>query len=139
MVTFTNKFFTDSFRWSWLLLLLMGCGTGGPEATPVAMKSEPVPAANTLVAEQKLEVGFLSWNLESEGSDPAVICQQLADMKRYDIYALSEVLPAASETLEAALGTNYTFTTRPSLRRSNTLKFVRSIFKIVIELPWLCI
>ena len=98
-----------TLSWSWLgLLMLMGCGTSGPAAPPVTMKSEqPVPVANQQVATQTFAVELLSWNLESEGSDPTVIGQELADMKRYDVYAFSEVLPEASKILEASLGTNY--------------------------------
>lgn len=98
-------------HWSWLgLLLLVGCGTSGPAASPATTGSEPVAAASNGAngaVRQKFEVEFLSWNLESDGSDPAVIGGQLADMKRYDIYALSEVLPTASEILETSLGANY--------------------------------
>ena len=111
MVTQPNKsVFADPLRWSWIaMLMLMGCDTSGPEALPVAMKSEPVAAANKAETKQTFAVEFLSWNLESEGSDPTVIGQDLADMKRYDIYAFSEVLPEASEILKASLGTNYNF------------------------------
>ena len=110
MVIQTNRpASTDPLRWSWLVLLLMGCGTSGPEAPPVAMKSEPVAVVNKAETKPTFAVEFLSWNLESEGSDPTVIGQELANMKRYDIYAFSEVLPEASEILKASLGTNYNF------------------------------
>lgn len=98
-----------SLCWSWIgLVMLMGCETSGNEALPAESVSKPAAAATMGAAKQTFEVEFLSWNLESEGSDPAVIGQQLAKMKRYDIYALSEVLPAASEILEASVGANYT-------------------------------
>jgi len=97
-----------SLRWSWLsLMVLMGCGTSGLDEHPATKESKPTAVENMTVAKQNFEVEFLSWNLESEGSDLDVIGQELADMKRYDIYAFSEVLPAAGETLEAFLGPNY--------------------------------
>ena len=36
---------------------------------------------------------IVSWNVESDGNDPAVIAQQLVELGRYDIYALQEVHP----------------------------------------------
>ena len=36
-------------------------------------------------------IRILSWNIESGGSDPAIIVNQLRDMGRYDAYCLQEV------------------------------------------------
>jgi len=36
---------------------------------------------------------FVSWNVDSGGSDPSVIIKQLTDLGRYDVYALQEVDP----------------------------------------------
>lgn len=43
----------------------------------------------TDVAIPKLRI--ISWNIESDGNDPAVIAQQLVELGRYDIVALQEV------------------------------------------------
>lgn len=49
------------------------------------------------------EIRFLTWNLESGGSAPAVIAHQLADLGRYDVLALTEVDDDEIERFEAAL------------------------------------
>ena len=105
----TNSILRCSLQFSWLgpLFFLVGCGTSSPIAPKTATGNKPAASADSVVAEQKFNVEFLSWNLESEGSDPTVIGQQLADMKRYDIYAFSEVLPTASQILESSLGKKY--------------------------------
>ena len=53
------------------------------------------------------EMTLLSWNVESEGSDPKVIAKQLSEMNRYDVFGLSEVLPEAIETFAGAVGNDY--------------------------------
>ncbi len=97
--------------WGWIsLLLLAGCEAPVSVAPPAMPTDEPIavigPVSPTEI-KPKFEVEFLSWNLESEGSKPAVIAQQLADMKRFDVYALSEVMPSARAIIEMALGKNY--------------------------------
>ena len=53
------------------------------------------------------EITLLSWNVESEGSDPNLIAKQLAEMNRYDVYGLCEVLPESIELFAEAVGKNY--------------------------------
>jgi len=53
------------------------------------------------------EVTLFSWNVESEGNDPQVIAKQLADLNRYDVYGLSEVLPESIELYTNAIGEGY--------------------------------
>jgi endonuclease/exonuclease/phosphatase family metal-dependent hydrolase len=113
VVQTTALVFADALRRTslpcWLgLVMLMGCGTSVPKVPRASTGSETPQATNEERLEKTFEVEFLSWNIESDGSDPAVIGGQLAGMKRYDIYAFSEVLPAASATLESALGAKYT-------------------------------
>lgn len=50
---------------------------------------------------------FLVWNLESGGSDPAVIAEQLVKLRGYDVYALSEVDPSSMEKFKLACGEDY--------------------------------
>jgi endonuclease/exonuclease/phosphatase family metal-dependent hydrolase len=94
---------------------------------PVAKNTvnEKNPAAGTLKSSPKfsnedsksdsneslipLSLKFLSWNVESEGSDPAVIQQQLAEFTGYDVIALTEVLPEAARDFGNAWGENYDF------------------------------
>lgn len=52
---------------------------------------------------------FLSWNVESEGSDPDVIKRQLGEFDGYDVIALTEVLPAAAIDFGNAWGDDYDF------------------------------
>ena len=47
------------------------------------------PALVTAQATKELSV--LAWNVESGGSDPEVIAKQLAELRGYDVYCLSEV------------------------------------------------
>ncbi len=58
-------------------------------------------------AAPKKEIAMLAWNVESGGSDPAIISKQLTALAGYHIYALSEVEPSAFETFRAACGKNF--------------------------------
>ena len=55
---------------------------------------------------------MLSWNVESEGADGNVIGRQLAELNPndlYDVFALSEVLPADLGKFRNALGKHYKY------------------------------
>ncbi len=54
-----------------------------------------------------LSTKFLFWNVESDGSDPQVIAQQLKEFAGYDLFALTEVLPNAFSIFSAALGQTF--------------------------------
>ena len=79
--------------------------TGGSvteRETAVNDSVEPVtPKVNAF------EAKFLCWNIESEGSDPKVIAQQLMEMGSFDVYALTEFLPTAKELFETTLGEDF--------------------------------
>ena len=69
-----------------------------------------VPAANQLVA--AMQYNLLSWNVESDGATSTVICEQLAELNKddhYDIFTLSEVLPADLKKFRYALGKHYKY------------------------------
>jgi endonuclease/exonuclease/phosphatase family metal-dependent hydrolase len=69
-----------------------------------------VPAANQLVA--AVQYHLLSWNVESDGATSKVICEQLAELNQndhYDIFTLSEVLPADLKKFRYALGKHYKY------------------------------
>ncbi len=56
---------------------------------------------------KRFDITLLSWNVESEGSDPVLIAKQLSEMNRYDVYGLCEVLPESIELFVEALGRDY--------------------------------
>ncbi len=78
-------------RLLWLLLALLwiaGCDPPADAVTlaPTPDSPQPPPAA----AES---ISLVAWNVESGGSEPAVIAQQLSAFAEYNIIALSEVSP----------------------------------------------
>ena len=58
-----------------------------------------------IAAAQSLSV--LTWNVESDGADPAVIAKQLQDLKGHQVYALTEVERGAFEEFRSALGSEF--------------------------------
>ncbi|MFK7767101.1 MAG: endonuclease/exonuclease/phosphatase family protein [Mariniblastus sp.] len=55
---------------------------------------------------------IFSWNVESNGAEAKTICQQLKQLNmadKYDIVALTEVLPADLSKFRSALGTHYKY------------------------------
>lgn len=113
----------------WLILLCF-CFSGaagstafGEEASPSNEMAEPVvapatdrittaiiPASNPFVPTGRYNL--LSWNVESDGAESKVICDQLADLNKndhYDIFTLSEVLPADLKKFRYALGKHYKY------------------------------
>ena len=69
-----------------------------------------VPSANQLVTAG--QYNLLSWNVESDGATSKVICEQLAELNKddhYDIFTLSEVLPADLKKFRYALGKHYKY------------------------------
>lgn len=59
------------------------------------MKTPALIAALCLTCHAHAEpLRVLSWNVESEGADPAIVGAQLAELGRYDAYCLQEVAPS---------------------------------------------
>ena len=55
---------------------------------------------------------ILSWNIESDGADAGVICEQLKELNKddkYDVVALTEVLPVDLSKHRLALGEHYKY------------------------------
>ena len=77
-----------------LLALLVGCNPGG--LTP----ADDSPADPT-------QISILAWNVESGGSDPALIAEQLRALDGYDVYALSEVSPDDFELFAGVFGPGF--------------------------------
>ena len=88
-----------------------GTGSNAPKAVPLTPAPKPPAdaedAANGENGEVMFSVRMLSWNVESDGSDPDTIARELKELGGYDVYALSEVLPEATETFDKALGSQY--------------------------------
>ena len=59
--------------------------------------------------EVRFSLKFLSWNVESEGSDPETIAKQIAELGNYDVIALTEVLPQAALRFCKAVGAEYNY------------------------------
>ncbi len=64
-----------------------------PLGTPESKADDTAAAATSQNNPFAQELKILAWNVESEGSDPATIAQQLEEFQDVDIIALSEVLP----------------------------------------------
>jgi endonuclease/exonuclease/phosphatase family metal-dependent hydrolase len=65
------------------------------------------------------ELTVLTWNVESGGSDPAVIGRQLSSLGRFDIIALQEVSDQDAEAYLSGLPLNYDYLISESGSRSN--------------------
>lgn len=74
---------------------------------PLVVSNQVQPAAG------QVEYRMLSWNVESEGADSAVIAEQLTALNgnnQYDLFALTEVMPADLELFRNALGKQFQYT-----------------------------
>lgn len=81
----------------------------GPTVTSSG-KSDPLQSSKSekpASLKKTFTTTFLCWNIESEGSDPAVIAQQISALGHYNIYAFTEFLPAAESLIRDTLGTDY--------------------------------
>lgn len=107
-----------------------------PASDSDALKSESTPApvaTSPTDAVVDFSLRLLSWNVESGGSEPEVIARELAEMGDYDVVALTEVLPGASELFRDAVGEQFESITGRSGRddrmmliyNRNTLELVR--------------
>ncbi len=65
------------------------------------------PPAIAPANQKSLNARMFSWNVESEGSDPNVIAQQLPTFGTYDIYALTEVLKESFDLFRVAAGNHF--------------------------------
>ncbi len=95
--------------WILIFVVLVGCDSTvkpmpvgeRPSTTEVEPPAAIIPPTNRGV------ISVLSWNVESGGSDPAVIAKQLKVLGEYDIYCLSEVDPKSLDQNATALGDNF--------------------------------
>jgi endonuclease/exonuclease/phosphatase family metal-dependent hydrolase len=73
---------------SWLCvisLFVTGCRQQAESTTPNSTTTETQP--------KESQLSVLAWNVESDGSDPETILQQIQALGQFDVIALSEVLP----------------------------------------------
>lgn len=89
-----------------LVLVLAGCV---PEPkTVVSESSTKVDAGeDKSIVSALQDVSILAWNVESGGSDPQVITQQLKELGSDDIVCLSEVDPNNFELFRSAMGPSF--------------------------------
>ncbi|MEM8864396.1 MAG: endonuclease/exonuclease/phosphatase family protein [Planctomycetota bacterium] len=77
--------------------------------TAAAMVCLAVPAGPTLAANIKI----LSWNLESDGSDPAILAKQIVDLGKRHLYCFQEVSSRDAGryafAIREAFGQNYRY------------------------------
>lgn len=141
------------------LIFLFGCdstrkiekseGEGAAKSadSPVEQVEASLPSAtdkNPAIADQNSDIPkssgnipfslkFLSWNVESDGAKPATISKQLSEMGKYDVIALTEVLPGASAGFCKAFGDDYQYVMGETGRNdrmmliynTNSLKYIR--------------
>ena len=104
-----------------------------PSATdknPAIAKNQDIPKSSANIP---FSLKFLSWNVESEGSEPATIVKQLGKIGQYDVIALTEVLPQAAGDFCEAFGDDYQYVMSETGRNdrmmliynTGSLKFVR--------------
>lgn len=89
-----------------LLLLLIGCRQH--EITVEKPQDVQAPTAPAPLPQQHDDtITILAWNVESGGSDPNVIAEQLKTFGDIDIYCLSEVSPKEFTRYREAIGSNF--------------------------------
>ena len=82
---------------------IIGCQPSTPPTKPVP-KAQPSSALDefTETEYQPAPIRVLAWNVESDGSDPQLIADQLRALSTYGIVCLSEVSPASAEIYATA-------------------------------------
>jgi endonuclease/exonuclease/phosphatase family metal-dependent hydrolase len=70
-------------------------------------ESQPIQPASPSATAAENAFTILSWNVESGGSDPAVIAAQLKEFGGYDIVCLSEVSPETFDQYQRAVGPQF--------------------------------
>lgn len=66
-----------------------------------------VASSSALKGTSANQLRFVAWNIESGGSDPHVIAEQLKDFQDYQVIALNEVAVAGIEIYQNALGSKF--------------------------------
>ena len=77
------------------------------KSTSPNIETIKTPPAIAPANQKSLNARMFSWNVESEGSDPNVIAQQLPTFGTYDIYALTEVLKESFDLFRVAAGNHF--------------------------------
>ena len=74
-----------------------------------ATKSDSAAVALQPNKDVAFSLKFLSWNVESDGSDPQTIAKELSELGSYDIIALTEVLPQSAKDFCEAFGDEFNY------------------------------
>ena len=95
----------------WLLVpcLLVGCGLSSETdrtVDPTEQSTASLPAEPKALDDFG-GISILAWNVESGGSDPEIIANQLNEMTGYDVYCLSEVAEKNFDRYTTALGPTF--------------------------------
>ena len=88
-------------------------GQSDPPQTAKVDHNDPTSYPATTLAEKTAgQLLMLAWNVESNGAEADTICQELTKLNaddRYDVVALTEVLPADFSKFRLALGEHYKY------------------------------
>ena len=66
-----------------------------------------VASSSAIMGTSENQLRLVAWNIESGGSDPHVIAEQLKDFRDYQVIALNEVAVAGIEIYKNALGSKF--------------------------------
>jgi endonuclease/exonuclease/phosphatase family metal-dependent hydrolase len=105
-----------------LLLVLTGC-VPEPEAVVSESSAKADLAEDKSIVLASQDISILAWNVESGGSDPQVIAQQLKELGSDDIVCLSEVDPNNFELFRSAMGPSFS-TINGRTGRSDSLQIL---------------
>lgn len=95
-------------RWvvACLLLAVTGCSleprTNQPQPAASNELATVAPTGKTISS-----ISILAWNVESGGSDPQIIAQQLEEFRSEDVVCLSEVDPRNFDLFKSAMGPTF--------------------------------
>ena len=79
------------------------------ELNPPSAKAPESSQNSDAGSPSKFSATFFSWNVESEGNDPQLIAEQLAEFNHFDILGLTEVLPENFSRYRDALGQRFRY------------------------------
>lgn len=90
----------------------MGQANNSAQAVEVDHNDPTSYPITEFVAKQAGQVMMFSWNVESDGAEADTICKELKELNandRYDVVALTEVLPEDFKKFQSALGSHYEY------------------------------
>jgi endonuclease/exonuclease/phosphatase family metal-dependent hydrolase len=98
---------SHGWKAGWIFLLVCaGCIPSSKTLPPEASTGLESPT-DVQSVESSTSISILAWNVESGGSDPQVIAQQLKELGSDDIVCLSEVDPTNFELFRSAMAPSF--------------------------------